>query len=304
MSVQIRPIRDTFAREVIGQQLWQEISPADMDKIHSAWADSGVLVFRRQVLSEKELVALCNRFGRVFESIRSEWASPGCPEVILISNLKNDENKYIGLSGTKDVWWHTDQSYLANPATGSILYGVEIPFDGSGNTWWTNLRLAYDALPATLRTEAEGKRAIYDYNSRLESYEESARKVTEEQQRLTPPVTHALVQTHPTTGKKTLYMDPSTIVGVEGMSTEAGKDLIRRLVEVSTQPEFTYEHMWEVGDVVMWDNAFTMHRRAAYDSKYRRLHKRMTIRLPADKYIVPIGKTPVTVSHQSSEAHA
>jgi taurine dioxygenase len=304
MSLEIRSIRGSFAREVLGAQLWTDIPHADMEKIQAAWADCGVLVFRRQALSEQELVEFSNRFGRAQVVHRKDWVSPEHPEVILVSNLKDVENNHVGMPGTGDVEWHTDQSYVLKPATAAVLYGVEIPNDGSGSTWWANLRLAYDALPAALRAEVEGKRAIYDYNARLAGYHEAARTVTEEQRRQTPPVTHALIQTHPVTGKKTLYMDPTTFIGVEEMAKEASKDLLRRLLEASTRPEFTYEHRWQVGDVVMWDNAFTLHRRDSYDSKKRRFHKRTTVALPADKHIVPVGQYPAAASHPTSEARA
>lgn len=290
MAVQIRPISGSFAREVVDLNLYDDIAQADMQQIQAAWADCGVLVFRRQSLSEGELVKFTNSFGKAFVVHRTEWLSEDHPEVILVSNMKTVENKHIGMPGSGDVDWHTDQSYVLNPSTGAVLYGVEIPTDGSGNTWWANLRLAYDALPADLKKQVEGKRAIFDYTKRLAGYDEAARKVSAEARKRTPPVTHSLVQTHPVTGKKTLYMDPGTMTGIEGMDEAEGRKLLDRLLEISTRPEFVYEHRWQVGDVVMWDNAFTLHKRDQYDSSKRRFHKRTTITLPGDTHIVPTGQ--------------
>lgn len=303
MSVEIRSIEGRFAHEVLGAELWRDIPVADMQKIQAAWADCGVIVFRRQAISESELVAFSNRLGHAEVVHRTDWVSEQHPEVILVSNFRDLQNKHIGMPGTGDVEWHTDQSYVIKPATCAILYGVEIPNDGSGNTWWANLRLGYDALSPQLRAEVEGKRAIYDYTARLAGYDKEAAKVTEEQRRKTPPVTHSLVQTHPVTGKQTLYMDPTTFVGIEGLSQEAAKDLLHRLLEVCIQPEFTYEHKWQVGDVVIWDNAFTLHRRDAYDSTRRRFHKRTTVALAGDKHIVPVGR-PAAVQESASPARA
>jgi taurine dioxygenase len=290
MTIEIRPIGGSFAREVVGLQLWNDIPAPDMAAIQAAWADCGVLVFRRQSLGEEELVNFTNRFGKAFVVHRTEWLSEDHPEIILVSNLKGMDNKHVGMPGTGDVEWHTDQSYVLKPATGAILYGVEIPNDGSGSTWWANLRLAYDALPAGLKAEVEGKRAIFDYTKRLAGYDEAAKKISDEARRRTPPVTHSLVQTHPVTGKKTLYMDPGTMTGIEGMDDAQARSLLDRLLQASTRPEFVYQHHWQVGDVVMWDNAFTLHRRDSYDSSKRRFHKRTTVALPAETHIVPRGQ--------------
>jgi taurine dioxygenase len=291
MTIEIRPIAgSTFAREVIDAQLWRELNPSEFEKIHKAWADSGILVFRRQALSEKELVAFSARFGKPEVIHRTDWVSADHPEVAFLSNLRDNDGNTIGRTGTDDIDWHTDQSYVQKPATGAILYGIEIPNDGTGCTWWANMRLAYEALPAELKSAVDGKRAIFDYNKRLAGYDKSSQKITEEMRRKTPPVTHRIVNTHPVTGAKILYLDPGTTVGIEGMSTEAGMELLRRVEEAATRAEFTYKHQWHVGDVVMWDNGVMLHRRDQYESKQRRFHKRTTIALPPERHVVPRGE--------------
>jgi alpha-ketoglutarate-dependent taurine dioxygenase len=117
-----------------------------------------------------------------------------------------------------------------------------------------------------------------------------ARTLTEEMRQQTPPVTHALVQVHPVTGGQSLYFDPWTTTGIVGMEPAAARDLLQRLQEFTTRPEFTYEHQWQVGDVVMWDNGFMMHRRGAYNPTQRRFHKRTTIALSPERHIVPQGE--------------
>jgi len=292
MGIEIHPIDShVFAREVIGAQLWRDFEPADLERIRVAWAEAGVIVFRRQALSEQELVNFSRRLGIPQIVHRRDWVSPEHPEVIFISNLHDREGNNIGLAGTGDLEWHTDQSYILRPTTGSVLYGVEIPNDGGGSTWWANLRLAYAALPADLKATIEGKRAVFDYLRRWSAgYEEGARSLTEDMRQKTPPVTHSLVHVHPVTGRKSLYFDPWTMTGIAGMEPEAAMDILRRLQEFATRPGFTYEHKWQVGDVVMWDNGFMLHRRDAYDPNQRRFHKRTTIALPPERHIVPKGE--------------
>jgi taurine dioxygenase len=291
MTIEIRPIAgNAFAREVIGAELWRDIPPADFDKIQAAWADSGILVFRRQALSEKELVAFSARFGRPEIIHRTDWVSADHPEVAFLSNLRDNEGKTIGRTGTDDIDWHTDQSYVLKPATGAILYGIEIPNDGTGCTSWANMRLAYQMLPEELKRSIEGRRAIFDYNKRLSGYDKASQNVTEEMRKRTPPVTHPIVNTHPVTGAKILYLDPGTTVGIEGMPADEGMDLLRRVEAAATRPELTYKHQWHVGDVLMWDNGVTLHKRDQYESRQRRFHKRTTIALPSERHVVPDGR--------------
>jgi alpha-ketoglutarate-dependent taurine dioxygenase len=111
--------------------------------------------------------------------------------------------------------------------------------------------------------------------------------------RKTPPVTHPLVNHHPQTGHPALYLDPTTAAGIKGWSNTQSKALLDELVTHATQTDFIYTHEWQIGDVVMWDNGFLMHRRDAFDAAHNRLLKRTTLKLPPDRHIVPPGN-PVT----------
>lgn len=288
--MEIKPIDGSFAREVVGVGLWNGLSEAQIGEIRAAWAECGVIVFRRQSLSEEEIVKVSAMFGVPQVVHRTDWVSPEHPEVILVSNLKDQSNKQIGMPGSNDVEWHTDQSYVANPSTGAMLYSVEIPNDGGGSTWWTNMRAGYESLPEDLKAEVAGKRAVLTYLKRLAGYNPQAAKVTEEMLQKTPPVAQPIVYSHPVTGKKSLFLDPTTTIGIEGMPDDAALALVDRLVTACTQPHQVYKHRWQVGDVILWDNALTMHRRDEYESAQRRFLKRTTISLPEEQHIIPRGQ--------------
>jgi taurine dioxygenase len=108
--------------------------------------------------------------------------------------------------------------------------------------------------------------------------------------RLTPPVTHALVCAHPETGDRSLYLDSTTTVGIDYMDTASGVALLDEVYESATRDQFVYAHSWQVGDLVLWDNGFTMHRRTAFDRGARRLMKRMTMRLDPQSHVIPDGR--------------
>ena len=285
MEFEISPIDGKFVYEVRGLAVWEPLDPPTVRRLSEAWSTQGVLVFRRQSLSEDELVRFSRYFGQLEVIVRTDWQSGNRAEVIQISNMKDYYGRSIGGLGAGELGWHTDQSYVADPATGSILYMVEMPRNGA-NTYWANLQLAYDALPVDTKARIDGLNAVYDYLARQSTYDDEAEMSTA-LRRKTPPVAHPLVNVHPTTGKKSLYLDPTTAVGIEGLPDAEGRALLDELNAHATQAAFVYTHAWQPGDLVMWDNGFLLHRRDPFDAKQNRLLKRTTLRLSPERHIVP-----------------
>ncbi|MDQ2803148.1 MAG: TauD/TfdA family dioxygenase, partial [Pseudomonadota bacterium] len=127
---------------------------------------------------------------------------------------------------------------------------------------------------------------IYDYVQRQSTYDDE-KPMSQELRAKTPPVTHPLVNVHPVTGKKSLYLDPTTTVGIASLPGDQGKALLEELNAHATRPEFVYKHDWQVGDVVMWDNGFLLHRRDPFDLGMNRWLKRTTIRVPGTRHVIP-----------------
>ncbi len=269
--------------------LWERLDHQTIEQLRELWAHHPVLVFRRQALSEHELADFSALFGPLERVVRTEWASPVVPEVGLISNLKDGQSRPIGGLGDGEIQWHSDQSYMMEPATGAMLYALELPPEG-GTTSWVDLSAAYAGLPDPLKREVEGRRAVFSYVKRLAGYQGVDRTISEEAKRKTPPVLHPLVHTHPVTGRTALYLDATTTVGIEGMDDVSGSALLDEIYAYATRPEFVYRHRWQVGDIVMWDNGLTMHRREPFDPAAHRLMKRTTIFLSRGRHIVPEGR--------------
>ena len=288
MALQVREMPEGFALEVLDVQLYETPSDRTVAEITAKWADHGVLVFRRQAISEAELCGFSGCFGQPERVVRTDWASQNVPDVGIISNLRNMAGNLIGGLGDGEVKWHSDQSYVAHPATGCLLHAVEIPRTG-GDTLWANLARAYAKLPSRLRQAVEGRKGVFSYIKRLAGYGEDDRKITAEMRAKTPDVVHDLVQHNPLTGKASVYFDPTTTIGIAGMPDDEAEAVLTELTEFCTQPEFVYRHSWRVGDVVMWDNAFLLHRREPFDSSQGRLMKRTTLALSRDTHIVPRG---------------
>jgi taurine dioxygenase len=290
MPLETRPLHPTLACEVVGLRLWEKPDEPAIAELRDLYARYGVLVFRRQALSEQELAAFCALLGPLERTVRSDWASPAVPEVTVLSNLKDGLGRPIGGLGDGELQWHSDQSYMIKPATGAALHALELPPEG-GETFWVDLRAGYAALPRRLRTTISGKRGIFDYAKRLAGYgRDSDQQISDEARRRTPAVTHALVRAHPETGDRSLYLDSTTTIGIDYMDTTSGLALLDEVYQAATRDEFVYAHQWQVGDLVVWDNGFTMHRRTEFDPGARRLMKRMTMTLDKYRHVMPDGR--------------
>jgi taurine dioxygenase len=288
MALATRPLHSTLACEIVGLRLWEQLDADTVAELRALWSRYGVLLFRRQALGEGELAAFCALFGPLERTVRTDWASPVVPEIGLISNLKDGEGRPIGGLGDGELQWHSDQSYMMHPATGAGLYALELPPAG-GRTSWIDLRAAYAGLNERLRAAIAGRRGVFSYTKRLAGYSAVDQAISEEARRKTPPVAHTLVHAHPVTGEKALYLDSTTTVGVEGMDEAAGNALLAEIYEAAVRPEHIYTHDWQVGDLLLWDNGFTMHRREPFDPAARRLMKRTTMLLDPARHIIPEG---------------
>lgn len=299
MSIELRVINGGFARQVLGVNLWELLDGGDQDRAHqgiqqklrAAFSEHPVLVFRRQCLTEDELAALGRALGTPVEYIERSWHSSR-PEVSLVSNMRTAAGDYIGGLSSKELNWHTDQSYNAAPVTGCFLYAQVLPHDGS-RTSWASLYGGYELLPSSTRTKIDDAIGIFSYAARTHSVISGKQDEQVVQQsyaariKASPNVMHPLVNTHPTTGRRSFYIDPGTLIGIKDMSTEESAPLIEQLQQAAINEKNVYHHDWQVGDLVLWDNAVTLHRRDAFADHQTRLLKRMIINLPASTHIIP-----------------
>ena len=227
MTMEVQALGPGIAAEVKGLRLWEPLTAGEAERLRRLFGEHGVLVFRRQSLSEHEYADFCALFGTLEHTVRTDWASRVRPEIGLITNLKGSNGNPLGGLGDGEVEWHSDQTYMANPATGAALHAVELPAEG-GRTYWSNLVAAYEALPERLKQAIDGKNAVFRYQKRLNKYKGADQKLPEEGRKRTPDVLHPLVHVHPISGKKALYLDPTTTIGIVGMAGGRGQCAARR----------------------------------------------------------------------------
>ena len=264
----------------IACDLAQDFDEATFREIEHAFHDNIVVVFRGQTLSNERHIEFSRRFGELEIHIVRKYLLPGFPEILLISNIRDDRGEHIGLADA-GFTWHSDTSYRRRPSRCSLLYAKEVPQrDGRplGDTVFANAIAAYEALSESMKKRLAGLRAIHRYSARRRVADSPRPKLTQAQLEETPDIAHPIVRTHPYTGRKSLYVTAGECVGIEGMPKGEAVDLIAELDTHCVRPEFLYLHKWQVGDLLMWDNTSSMHLAICdYTLPERRLMHRTTV---------------------------
>ena len=193
---------------------------------------------------------------------------------VVVSNI-TDEGTPIGVRRAGENW-HSDMCYTARPPRGTILYAIEIPeLHGLplGDTEFASAAAAWDALPDAMKRTLEGRRAVFDFQARKRAFPPTQAEIDRN-----PPVRHPIVRTHPSTGRKCLYVMRDDCIGIDGMEPDEAEALIAALADHIVKPAFVYRHQWRPGDVLMWDNCMVQHRAIQdYDMPQRRLMHRTTM---------------------------
>jgi taurine dioxygenase len=276
-GIDVSPAGGGLGAEIRGVDLRQPHDSA-FEAIRRAWLDNLVVLFRDQQLDPAHLISFSRHFGELDLSPIQETGRryvEGLPELYVVSNVLRD-GKPIGSLGSGEAVWHTDMSYLEMPPMASLLYAVEVPPAG-GNTEFINMYSVHDALPEDLKHRISSLRIKHDatYNSggylRLGAAEVNNPRVA-------PGVFHPLVCTHPETGRKALYLGRRRNAYIAGFDLGKSEALLDELWSYVERKEFTWQIVWSVGDLVLWDNRCTMHRRDAFDPSTRRIMYRTQVR--------------------------
>jgi taurine dioxygenase len=276
-ALTVMPTGAGLGAEVSGVDL-RTIDDDGFAAIHRAWLDHLVLLFRDQRLGDDDLIAFSRRFGEL------DWAPvqetgrrfvDGRPELYVVSNVV-ENGIAIGSLGAGEAVWHTDMSYLADPPKASMLYALEIPPSG-GDTGFANMYAAYESLPDDLKRRAAGLRVKHDGTYNSGGYLRAGVTATDDP-RAAPGMLHPLVCTHPETGRRCLYLGRRRNAYIEGLPLEQSETLLDEIWRYASRAEITWYNRWRVGDLVLWDNRCTMHRRDPFDPGSRRIMHRTQIK--------------------------
>ena len=253
-TFEVIPTGGALGAEVTGLDLRRELDEYTAGRLRAAFLDHCVLFFRDQAISQADLVRFTRYFGNPVPHVRPQPDRP-IEEIFVISNVTED-GKPIGALGSEEIPFHSDLSYLPEPGTISLLYALEIPDEG-GETMWANGYAAYEALDPDMQTRINDLSAVHRHPIDALNTPE--------------PTTHPVVRTHPETDRKVIYVSPHLTHRIVDLDRGVGQALLDELIAHAIDPRFVWKHIWQVGDLVMWDNRCTMHRRTPFDDRQRRV---------------------------------
>lgn len=269
--MKIVPLPNAMGAEVSGLDLTREIPDSDFKRLYQAYLDHLLLLFRGQTIGDEDLLRLASRFGELMlppaaHERSGHQVSDAPPAITVVSNVKVN-GVPIGELGDGEVVWHSDYSFKEVVGGMRVLHGVKIPpAEAGGTTWFANMYAAFDELPAELR-EVAMRGAIkhdtaYDTNRNLRMGAKPGQGNGPE---------HPIVTTHPETRANALFLGRRLAHTIVGLPQDESDRLLDAFWAHATQERFTYEHHWQQGDVVLWDNRCTMHRRGPFDSSKERI---------------------------------
>jgi alpha-ketoglutarate-dependent 2,4-dichlorophenoxyacetate dioxygenase len=282
MTVTITDLAPGFVGDVLGLDITQPLTGAQVATLEAGMDRYGVLVFHDQKFTDEQQKAFSRNFGQLEVTAGGNVTRPEQRRLEMdmadVSNLgadhkplaRDDRRRLFNLG---NQLWHSDSSFRAIPAKYSLLSG-RIVVDRGGNTEFADMRAAYDALDDATKAEIED--LICEHSLLYSRGTLGFTELSDEEKKMFTPVRQRLVRTHPVTGRKSIYLS-SHIGTIVGWPMPEARAFIRDLAEHATQPRFCYAHKWRQYDLVIWDNRVTMHRVRRFDETLVRDMRRTTV---------------------------
>jgi taurine dioxygenase len=268
------PLSQHIGAEIRGLDLREKPDDETVRAIYRAWLDHVVLIFPEQKLSQEDFIRATGFFGQIGKLSRPPKYFPKgysklLPGIMMISNIR-ENGEPIGALPDGEMMFHHDMIHAEVPSKATLLYAVEIPSTG-GNTLFASGYAAYDTLDPAIRSRLEGKKALhhYNYGSTIKGDGRGTEVFAEQ--------VHPVFRTHEDTGKKAVYVNRLMTVKVLEMAQHESAQLLNAVCDHAEKREFVYEHVWRVGDFLLWDNRCSSHARTDFPSTERRLMFRTTV---------------------------
>jgi taurine dioxygenase len=282
------PLTQHIGAEIRGLDLREKPDEETTRAIYQAWLDHLVIVFPGQKLSPEDLIRVTGYFGELSEDdyltliMKLTFAlsrppkyfpkgySSLLPGIMLISNIR-ENGEPIGALPDGEIMFHHDMIHAEIPSKATLLYSVEIPSTG-GNTLFASGYAAYETLDPAIRDRLEGRKAMHHYN--YGSTQRGDSRGTE----AFAECSHPVFRTHEDTGRKAVYVNRLMTTGVLDMPPAQSEPLLNAVFDHSEKRDFVYEHVWRVGDLLLWDNRCSSHARTDFPTNERRLMLRTTVK--------------------------
>jgi len=274
-KIDVVPLTKHIGAEIRGLDLREQPDEATVKAIYQAWLDHLVVVFPGQKLSQEDLNRVTHYFGEQGMPRRPAKYFPKgyaniLPGIMMISNIR-ENGEPIGALPDGEMMFHHDMIHSEMPDKATLLYAVEIPSSG-GNTLFASGYAAYDTLDPAIRDRLDGRIATHHDGGGWSI--KGDRKGTE----AFGACNHPAFRTNEDTGRKAVYVNRLMTTGIVGMSEAESGPLLNAVFDHAEKPEFVYEHVWRLGDLLLWDNRCSSHARTDFPSTERRLMFRTTVK--------------------------
>jgi taurine dioxygenase len=273
-KLDVVPLSKHIGAEIRGIDLRNQPDEVTVGAIYQAWLDHLVLIFPDQQLSQEDLIRATGFFGEMGALSRPPKYFPKgysklLPGIMMISNIR-ENGEPIGALPDGEMMFHHDMIHAEIPSKATLLYSMEIPSIG-GNTLFASGYAAYDTLDPAIRDRLEGKKALhhYNYGTTIKGGSMGTEAFAE--------WVHPVFRTHEDTGRKAVYVNRLMTVKVLDMPGGESDRLLNAVFDHAEKREFVYEHVWRVGDLLLWDNRCSSHARTDFSSTERRLMLRTTV---------------------------
>lgn len=276
--LKVTPLDAPFGVEITGADISAGVGDDALRVIVDALHQNRFAVIRGQTLDLDAYLKFGEQWGRPHPHVLDHLRMPGYPGIMAIGNTQEKDRDPDIRNGA--VFWHSDQSYEAEPASVTMLYSVKAPAAG-GETLIADLAAAYDALPLDMKARLDGLKALHLYGAAAGADGENiaAPIINDEQADQVPPVPHLIARPHPVTGRVSLYAVAGTPYAVAGMADVEARSLLAELKAHALQDRFVYKHKYRVGDIALWDNAATLHSGTFIDFAEREDQARLLYRI-------------------------
>ena len=277
MSITVTPLSPALGAEISGADIAAGISDDDFDIILSAWYRYGLVLLRDQTITDDQQIAFGSRFGEVAPWSRfadSQEGKNDNPYIMLVSNLR-ENGEFVGSLQEGEIEFHSDGIYIDEPTAATMLYAVQ-PTEHGGETAYGSMYLAYETLDDDIKARIDGHKALhaFTYNSLVTSDNDTKMNTGAEVNQ----AVHPIVRTHPVTGRRALYVNRLMTRKIVDMDADESRELLGLLYDHLENPDFVYEHKWQTGDALIWDNRCLVHARRDFPLSEIRIMKRLTIK--------------------------
>jgi taurine dioxygenase len=273
--LEVRALTPALGAELIGVDLAAGVDREQFAAIYQAFLRHQVLLFGPQALTPAQQVQFARHFGELQVHVMNQYHANQHPELYRLSNLDENGSPNGRHPDRGTLAWHTDGSWQRVTGQATILY-AEVVTDEGGETHFCDMYGAYDRLDPEWKARIDSLRAVHNLDfSRSRRHGEDP--MTLAQRSAVPPVDHPIVRTHPETGRRCIFLGDHA-EHILGMDYDEGRALIETLNAMAVQPDLTYAHRWQPGQLVVWDNRCLMHRATEYDpAVQRRVIRRCTV---------------------------